>query len=210
MRMDIVLYAVNDAEQTRGRCAGEAPGLQSRRKVRTPEKVLLPSRFIEELDSVMRESNLWDDHALSVLMRLRAMKDAEKHELSIKTRRLGASITELDRAIREIDPNFNPKTIRPRRPQPPRPQPRSGLFSYVEVVYDALKGANGEPVSAGAMAEKALRDKGLDPHADPRLWKKVLAGFLTQLGALRRRNQIERLGEYKGVTWRLRNEVAQD
>src|SRR5215831_17446682 len=92
--------------------------LAKRRAYKAGERYALRRRcyylrdFIEELDSVMRESNLWDDHALSVLMRLRAMKDAEKHELSIKTRRLGASITELDRAIREIDPNFNPKTIR--------------------------------------------------------------------------------------------------
>jgi hypothetical protein len=118
--------------------------------------------------------------ALFELRSLRAAKVDEMQEYMKKVRGLRVSIGNLDRVMRELDPEWNPESIRSRRPYL-----RSEIFVYGEItnfIYDVLRELPaGETTSARAIAEKAMGDKGLDPHLNLELWNKVVEQILHQL-----------------------------
>lgn len=85
---------------------------------------------------------------------------------------------------------------------------RSAYFGRNEItrrIYEALR-VQGS-VSAVEIAAQAMRDKGLDPVADRKVRTSFAQRFLTSLHDLRKAGKVERIGNGKGVQWRLVEQV---
>lgn len=81
---------------------------------------------------------------------------------------------------------------------------RSAYFGRNEItrrIYDALREHGA--VKAVDIAIQAMRDKGLDPKADKKLRVHFAQRILTSLHDLRKNGTVERIGEGKGVRWKL-------
>jgi hypothetical protein len=140
---------------------------------------------------------------------LRLAKELDEHLK--EARRLRDLDGAIDRVMRELDPYANPDSIRPRRPRQPNAFCSFSYGELIQRIYDVLDELpEGDAVSARAIAEKPFRDKGFDPQADRALWDSVMRRFLAQLRKLQYRNKIERLGQFRGATWRLRSKAAPD
>lgn len=119
-------------------------------------------------------------------------------ELRREADQLEADLFHIDAVLRLYD--VEPADI----PAKGRVPKRSAYFGRNEItrrIYDALR-TDGS-VCAVAIAAQAMRDKGLDPDANPKQRTSFAQRFLTSLHDLRKNGTVERIGEGKGVRWRL-------
>ena len=81
---------------------------------------------------------------------------------------------------------------------------RSTYFGRNEITrrcYDMLR--EREIVCANDIAERAMRDKGLDPKTDRRQRLDFVKRILVSLHDLRKAGAVEKIGHARGVRWRL-------
>ncbi len=119
-------------------------------------------------------------------------------EIRHEAERLEADLFHIDAVLRLY--NVEPADI----PTKGRVPKRSAYFGRNEItrrIYDALRTEGS--VCAVAIAAQAMRDKGLDPDANPKLRTSFAQRFLTSLHDLRKNGTVERIGEGKGVRWKL-------
>ncbi|GAN75875.1 hypothetical protein [Acidisphaera rubrifaciens] len=119
-------------------------------------------------------------------------------ELRREAERLEADLFHIDAVLRLYD--VEPADI----PTKGRVPVRSSYFGRNEItrrIYDALRTQGA--ICAVDIAAQAMRDKGLDPAADRKLRTNFAQRFLTSLHDLRKAGRIERIGNGKGVRWRL-------
>ena len=119
-------------------------------------------------------------------------------ELRHEADQLEADLFHIDAVLRLYDVEPADIPIKGRVPK------RLGYFGRNEItrrIYDALR--IGGFVCAADLAAQAMRDKGLDPDADPKLRTSFAQRFLTSLHDLRKAGTVERIGAGKGVRWKL-------
>jgi len=122
----------------------------------------------------------------------------ELHNREIE--RLRAALIHIDAVLRLYDPDTDPNAIEPRKRFPRRVE----YFERGELagrVYAALRD-NGDTVSCEELTRKALSDKGL-AATDRVAHRLFMCKFMPALADLRRRGIVQKIGEGRGVRWRL-------
>jgi hypothetical protein len=145
-----------------------------------------------------------DSFIISGLREKRSSVAGKIVELRREADKLEASLFHIDAVLRlyEVDPGDIPTKG--------RVPVRLGYFGRNEItrrIYEALRGA--ESVSAVEIAAKAMRDKGFDPEADPKLRATFAQRILTSLHDLRKGGKVERLGTGAGVRWKISGPTTQ-
>jgi hypothetical protein len=102
--------------------------------------------------------------------------------------------------LKLFDPEIRPDKILPkyRRPE------RSEYLGHGEIrrrCREALR--DREVITAEEIALATMRDKGLDPDEDRRLRSDFIKRTLRALDALRRNGSVEKIGNGRGVRWKL-------
>src|SRR5215213_207345 len=103
-----------------------------------------------------------------------------------------ADLVHLDSTLRMFNPDFDPDSIAPKQPQR-----RSLYFQMGEVSQrcrEAIRKANGQPISADVIAISAIRDKGLDPQ-DKKLRALFTRRFLWALNRMEKRGELAKVGD---------------
>lgn len=139
-----------------------------------------------------------DTFIISGLREKRSAVAGQIIELRRELDRLQADLFHVDAVLRLY--GVEPSEI----PTKGRVPVRSAYFGRNEItrrIYDALRERG--TVKAVEIAMQAMRDKGLDPKADKKLRVHFAQRFLTSLHDLRKIGTVERVGEGKGVCWRL-------
>ena len=113
---------------------------------------------------------------------------------------LRADIVHLDAVLRLLRPDFAAEglPVRHRRPT------KSPYFAHGELtqrIYDALR-EHGQ-IAGADVAVKAMRDKGLDAEHDRATRTDFVRRVNLQLGDLRRKGKVERVGRGPALRWRL-------
>jgi hypothetical protein len=106
-------------------------------------------------------------------------------------------LTHLDATLRVLDPSYRADTIAPKRIR------RVKLFGGGELnrlIIDALRRANGKPLSTPAIADAIIVAKGYGKEAKHALIRRVRAN-LSYL--LRHRGSVEKAGHRMSARWRL-------
>jgi hypothetical protein len=125
--------------------------------------------------------------------------EIELHNREIE--RLRAALIHIDAVLRLFDPGIDPNDIEARKLRFPR---RIEYFEKGELagrVYEALR-TNGDTVSCEELSRKALADKGL-AATDRVAHRLFMCKFMPALADLRRRGIVEKVGEGRGVRWKL-------
>jgi hypothetical protein len=107
-----------------------------------------------------------------------------------------------------FDPDVQVRAIRAKVPA----KPRSGLFGNGEISQrcrEAIRDAGGEPISAEAIALRALAEKGLDPE-DRTLRSDFIKRFLWALSRLLQQGAVRRVGSGMGARWALPAEPPEE
>ena len=115
-----------------------------------------------------------------------------------------ATLIHWDYVIRDMSKGeIDPADI-PSRQRFPR---RGGQFAYREmssIIYDVLRPLpEGEAVPARRIVEHAMRVKGLDPEQDRDTRNDWINKFLHQLRSMAEQGALEKIGEGRGVRWRV-------
>ena len=145
-----------------------------------------------------------NSHALSALARRRAEIAGRITQLEKQTESLRATLAHWDYVIRDMSQGeIDPGDI-PSRQRFPR---RGRQFSYREIsrlIYDVLRPLReGEAVSARRIVEHAMRVKGFDPEQDRNIRNEWIGKFLSQLRVMTRNGSLEKIGDGRGVLWRV-------
>jgi hypothetical protein len=106
----------------------------------------------------------------------------------------------IDAVIRMFAPDLNPADgpVRVRRPR------RLDYFSHGEIsrrCFDALRG--GATLPASDIARSAMTDKGLNYDADRHMRIEFTRRITMQLNSLARKGDVVKVGNGRGVRWRL-------
>lgn len=142
-----------------------------------------------------------ETHVVSALIEKRAEIAGIIVSLEKQIREYQRELLHLDATLKMFDPDIKLSEIRPKRPA----YGRSGYFAQGELsdrCHDALRRADGKPVSAEEIAIQAMRDKLLDP-GDNKIRSDFIRRLLWTLERLQRNGQIERVGRGIGVRWQL-------
>jgi hypothetical protein len=118
--------------------------------------------------------------------------------------RLRGEIVHLDAVLRIFAPDSKPEHILPkyRRPR------RSEYLVPGEIRRRCLDAMRDDAiVVADQIVVEMMRDKGLDAEGDRRLRSDLLKRALRALDALRRLGRVEKIGQGRGVQWRLASAV---
>lgn len=145
-----------------------------------------------------------NNHAPAITANALVKKRAEilfeigKREREIE--RLQTELVHLDAVLRMFRPNFKAEglPVRHRRPT------KSPYFRHGELtqrIFDALREHG--TISSKEVAAQAMRDKGLDPDADPVTRTDFVRRVGLQLNAMQRDGKIERIGKGSALRWRL-------
>ena len=110
-------------------------------------------------------------------------------------------LSHLDATLRILDPEYRADTI------PPKRMRRVKLFGGGELnrlIIDALRRANGKPLSTPAIADAIIVAKGYGQEAKYALIRRVRAN-LSYL--LRHREAVEKIGNRMTARWRLTDQA---
>jgi hypothetical protein len=121
----------------------------------------------------------------------------EMHQREVD--RIRTELVHLDATLRLFDPYVLPEEIAPRQRWPRR----SDYFAKGELtrlVYEAMRD-NGT-TAAGELAATAMATRNI-PETDGRTRRDFVARFLNTLHDMRRRGTVEKIGQGRGVRWRL-------
>ena len=111
-------------------------------------------------------------------------------------------LAHLDATLRILDPEYRADTIAPKRIR------RVKLFGGGELnrlIIDALRRADGKPLSTPQIADAIIAAKGYGHEAKPALIRRVRAN-LSYL--LRQRGAVDKIGNRLAARWRLRADTA--
>jgi hypothetical protein len=124
--------------------------------------------------------------------------DIERHNREIE--RLRSELIHLDQVLRLFDPQTDPEEIHPRMRRP-RCVAYFDKGELAQRVYRALRDDRAS-VSAEELTKMAMVDKGLSP-TDRVVHRLFMCKFMPALADLRRRGIVEKIGEGRGVRWKL-------
>lgn len=100
------------------------------------------------------------DHVLVALVKRRGEMAGTMHRLQGELHQLHADLAALDAVIKQIDPEYELATIRPRYRKAPSP---AEFGAIGRAVLDTLRRAS-EPLSAAEIAAKIIEERGLDAN----------------------------------------------
>lgn len=134
-----------------------------------------------------------------VAKRAEILFEIGQHEQAIE--RLQTELVHLDAVLRMFRPDFKTEglPVRHRRPT------KSPYFRHGELtqrIFNALR--EREEISSLDVAAIAMRDKGLDPDSDPVTRTDFVRRVGLQLGDMKRKGLVDRIGKGSGLRWRLR------
>jgi hypothetical protein len=121
----------------------------------------------------------------------------EMHQREVD--RIRSELVHLDATLRLFDPYVLQEEIAPRQRWPRR----SDYFAKGELtrmVYEAIRD-NGT-TAAGELAKAAMDSRSI-PESDGATRRDFVARFLNTLHDMRRRGTVEKIGEGRGVRWKL-------
>jgi len=148
----------------------------------------------------MSENNESGAITANALVRKRAEILFEIGEAEKRLDRLQVELVHLDAVLRMFRPDFKAEDlpVRHRRPT------KSPYFKHGEMtqrVYDAMREKG--IISSAEVAAQAMRDKGLDADNDPTTRTDFVRRVSLQLGEMRRKGKVERVGRGSALRWRL-------
>lgn len=138
--------------------------------------------------------------AANALVRKRAELLFEIGQREREIERLQTELVHLDAVLRMFRPDFEAENlpVRHRRPT------KSPYFRHGELtqrIYDALRERG--VIASADVAVVAMRDKGLDPDADPVTRTDFVRRVSLQLADMARKGKVERIGKARALRWRL-------
>lgn len=136
-------------------------------------------------------------YAIAALKDRRATLAGEIERFKQGIRDREEQLSHLDATLRVLDPEYRADTIAPKRLR------RVKLFGGGELnrlIIDALRKADGKPLSTPAIADAIIAAKGYGHAAKPALIRRVRAN-LSYL--LKHRGSIEKTGNRSTARWRL-------
>jgi hypothetical protein len=139
-----------------------------------------------------------DTFIISGLKEKRSAVAGQIVELRGQIDRLQADLFHLDRVLKIY--GLDPEDV-PTKGQVPK---RSAFFGRNEITrrcYDLLR--ERETLKAEDVAVKAMLEKGLDPGADRKQRIDFTRRILVSLHDLKKAGTVEKIGEKRGVKWRL-------
>lgn len=152
-------------------------------------------RLLASEDSMSKD----DQHpvAVAALSRKRAEIAGIIAELEKKLVEHRNDLVHIDNALRLLNSPIPGEAIPARKPK----AQNTGYFVTGELtkrIYEGLR--DRDSVSAGELADIALRDKGID---DPTIRATFVSRFLVRLGNMAPRGHVERIKQGQSVRWRL-------
>lgn len=112
-----------------------------------------------------------------------------------------ADLAAVQAAIRLFSPDFDMRAVKVKRGYH-RASPHFERGELTNRCRDALRDAEGEPVAAGSIVERAIADKGL-PADDAKLRRDFMARVLSSMHQLLKAGTVERIGHGLGARWRV-------
>jgi len=141
-------------------------------------------------------NTLGNKYAFAALKSKRAELSAQLKSLGKQIKAVKAEVAHLDATLRLFDPNFDPRSIKPAKTA------RLHLFKQGELgrlILDALRRADGEPLSTSAIADSVATAIG-QPDARPIIARRVRANLAYME---RRKRGVEKIGERDAARWHL-------
>jgi hypothetical protein len=138
-----------------------------------------------------------DPHVITALRSKRAEVSGYIHDLEKKVRHLRATLANLDATILLFSPGTDPELIPPRRPYR-----RSRYFAPGDIsklCAEALRVAEGKPITSLAIAEGIMAERGLPDDDATR--RHVAEAVVVVLRGLKRRGRVARIGDTNGAKW---------
>jgi hypothetical protein len=139
-----------------------------------------------------------DPHLVTALRAKRTEVSNYIHDLEKRVRQMRANLAHIDATIRLLSPD-DPEALPPRRGYR-----RSRYFSAGDLprlCADALRQAEGGPVTSSAIAEAVIAACGLS--ADDTTKRHVAESVTAVLRGLKRRGKVVKIGEGRGASWAL-------
>jgi hypothetical protein len=144
-----------------------------------------------------------DTFVISGLKEKRSALAGQIVDLKREIDKLQADLFHVDSVLRLY--GLEPEEI----PTKGRMPKRSAYFGRSEITrrcYEMLREKG--TISADDVSVRAMRDKGLDPDAERKLRADFTRRILVSLHDLRKAGFIEKIGNGRGVTWRILNAEA--
>jgi hypothetical protein len=121
-------------------------------------------------------------------------------ELEKQVDRLRTELVHLDAVLRMFRPDFKAEglPVRHRRPT------KSPYFAHGELtkrIFDGVRERG--TVTSHEIAADAMRDKGLDPVADPTTRTDFVRRVTLQLNDMQRKGKAEKIGRGRAMRWKL-------
>ncbi|WP_428491809.1 hypothetical protein [Rhodopila sp.] len=136
---------------------------------------------------------------ISGLVEKRAELSGLITDLEERTHQARADMAHIDAALKLFDPDSVPQNIRPKAPA----AARSGFFANGEIsrrCREAVRRANGDPISAEDIVRWTMSEKGLDPE-DAKIRYNMIKRFLGALHRLQMSGAIGKIGHGLGARW---------
>jgi hypothetical protein len=146
-----------------------------------------------------------DPHIISSLREKRAVIAGLIEKLERKLAQQWANLTHIDGVLRLFQPERDPEEIRPKRSYAKRTR-YFGRNELPRLILDALRTADGKPVTTDEIAAQIIKTKGFDA-ADAAMRKAIGEQALPTLRAYRKRGTAELTGLGRGTKWKLTNEA---
>jgi len=141
-------------------------------------------------------NTLGNKYAFAALKSKRAELTGELKALDKQAKAIKKELAHLDATIRLFDPSFDPRTVKPAKAA------RIHLFKQGELgrlILDALRRADGEPLSTAAIAD-AVADAIGQPEARAIIARRVRANLAYME---RRQGIVDKSGTREGARWSL-------
>jgi hypothetical protein len=141
-----------------------------------------------------------EPHVVTALRAKRAEISGHVHDLERRLVRHRASLAAIDATIRLYAPELDPDSIPAKRTYR-----RTRYFAKGELsrrVVDALRQANGKPMTTAALTSAIVADKGF-PVGEGALSEAVTDMVLTVLRRLCKRETVAKSGASRNAQWRL-------
>jgi hypothetical protein len=142
------------------------------------------------------------DNPVTVVALVRKRRDIafEVADLERATEAKRQELIHIDAVIRLFAPELEPENI-PERHRKPR---RLAYFAHGEIsrrCFDMLR--SGQTLAAIDLARQAMADKELNFDSERNLRIEFARRITSQLNAMARKGEIEKVGNGRGVRWRL-------
>jgi hypothetical protein len=140
-----------------------------------------------------------ETHVISALRAKRAEVSGYIHDLEKKVKTWRARLAHIDATIKIFSPKIDPEAIPSRRTYR-----RSNYFKkgeFARLCLDALRKADGQPITTAAIVAGIIRAKGLPD--DPALAVVLTERVLSYLRAKRKAAAVIKTGTSRDVKWTL-------